>query len=231
MNQFQELNVQQQHKPEPSYRQLMRTSVAYLSRALCALQHVVKLALIGTLNLFLAFVLLFEEWGWKPLAAALAWFARFKIIARVEEKIANLPPYPSLVVFVLPGAILFPVKIGGLALLAGGHVIKAGILLAAAKVASTALVARIFHLTRPQLMHIGWFASAYNRFIPWKDALFARVRASFAWRYGRMLKSRTKQIIRRLRVRWEPRVKALYDAIKIRAVLAWRRYFGTSVSR
>lgn len=200
-----------------------------MGSALRVLAHLAKLTLAGAFNLVLALVLLFEEWGWKPLAAALAWFARFRLIARTEAIIASLPPYPSLVVFVLPGAVLFPVKIGALALLAGGHVIKAGLLLAAAKVASTALVARIFMLTRPQLMRIGWFSRAYDRFMPWKEALFARVRASFAWRYGRLLKMRLKQSLRHLQARWRPYIRTVYDALKFRFATVWRRYFGNSV--
>lgn len=200
-----------------------------IGRALLVVARIVKVMLAGAFNLLLAIVLLFEEWGWKPLAAVLAWFARFRLVARVEAIIAGLPPYPSLVVFVLPGAILFPVKIGALALLAGGHVIKAGLLLAAAKVASTALVARIFMLTRPQLMRIGWFVRAYHWFVPWKDALFARVRASFAWRYGRILKSRLKQALRHLQARWRPYITSFYDTLKVRFANAWRRYFGKSV--
>lgn len=187
-----------------------------------------KPPLVGLLNLLLALVMLFEEWGWKPLAAALAWLARFRLIARLEELITRLPPYPSLLVFVAPSAILFPVKIGALWLLAGGHVLKAGALLAVAKVASTALVARIFTLTKPALLRIGWFARAYAWFVPWKDALFAQVRASFAWRYGRMVKSRIKQIARRAVERWKPGVTALLADIKTRAKAFWQRYFGGS---
>ncbi len=198
-------------------------------RALRALACLVRLTLLGTVNLVLALVLLFEEWGWKPLAAVLAWFARFRLVARLEAVIAGLPPYPSLAVFALPSAIIFPVKIGALALMAGGHVVKAGLLLAAAKVVGTALVARIFMLTKPQLMRIAWFARAYDWFVPWKEALFARVRASFAWRYGRMLKSRVKQALRRLQARWRPHLKSVYDTLKVRIDIAWRRYFGKSV--
>jgi hypothetical protein len=35
-------------------------------------------------------------------------------------------------------------------------------------------------------------ARAYNWFIPWKDAVFAQIRSSWVWRYGRMLKRRIK---------------------------------------
>lgn len=183
----------------------------------------------GALNFVLALVLLFEEWGWRPLAAALAWLARFRLVARAEAIVARLPPYPSLLVFAAPSAILFPVKIGALWLLAGGHVLAAGALLAAAKVVSTALVARIFTLTKPALMRIGWFRRGYEWFVPWKEALFAKVRASFAWRYGRMVKSRIKQIARRASERWRPQLLVAFEAVRQRARAIWRRYFGQSV--
>ncbi|MGE0855476.1 MAG: hypothetical protein AB7L18_05240, partial [Hyphomicrobiaceae bacterium] len=137
------------------------------------------------------------EWGWRPLAAAIAWLARFRVVARLEALVAALPPYAALFGFAAPSLILFPVKLGALWLLAAGKVLYAGLLLAAAKVVSTALVARIFMLTRPALMRIGWFRRLYDVFIPWKDALFARIRASWTWRYGRMVKSRLKQMGRR----------------------------------
>lgn len=202
---------------------------AKVTAAAGVLWRLVKTPIVGALNILLALVLLFEEWGWKPLAAALSWLARFRLIARAEALVSRLPPYPSLVVFALPSAILFPVKLGAIALLAGGHVIKAGLLLAAAKVTSTALVARLFVLTRPQLMQIGWFARAYDWFVPWKEALFARVRASFAWRYGRMLKSQVRRVLRRLRDRWRPRIVELLADVRLRAHILWQRYFGTSV--
>lgn len=191
--------------------------------------RIVRAPFVGVLNLLLALVLLFEEWGWKPLQAALAWLARFRLVARIEALIAGLPPYPSLAVFALPTTILFPVKIGALWLLAGGHVLTAGALLAGAKIVSTALVARIFTLTKPALMQIGWFARAYAWFVPWKEALFARVRESFAWRYGRMVKARVKQVLRRQLEYWRPRMRAVYQRLKDRAATMWRRYFGRSV--
>lgn len=191
-----------------------------------ALWSVLRPPLAGLLNIVLALILLFEEWGWKPLAAALAWLARFRLIARLEALVARLPPYPSLLVFAAPSAIVLPVKIGALWLLAGGHVLTAAALLAGAKVVSTALVARIFTLTKPALMQIGWFRRAYEWFVPWKEALFTKVRASFAWRYGRMVKSRIKQIARRAAERWKPSIRAMLADVRVRVQAIWQRAFG-----
>jgi hypothetical protein len=59
-------------------------------------------------------------------------------------------------------------------LVANGYFITAALLFIAAKIVSTALIARIFILVKPALMQIGWFAAAYDRFVPWKEANWTR---------------------------------------------------------
>ena len=58
-----------------------------------------------------------------------------------------------------------------------------------AKIVGTALVARLFVLTRPALMRLAWFAALYERWTTWKEGVLARIRASWAWRAGRVIKS------------------------------------------
>lgn len=166
--------------------------------------RIVKPPLLGALQVIAALIVLFEEWGWKPLSELLGRLARFAPIALIERWIATLPPYGALLVFAAPTALLLPLKFLAMWLLANGKVWTATGLFAGAKVASTALVARLFTLTKPALMRIEWFARAYNWFVPWKDALFAQLRASWAWRFGRILKERIKRrgavILARLKV-------------------------------
>lgn len=192
---------------------------------LVATWSVVRGPLVGALNVVLALILLFEEWGWKPLADLLGYLARLKPVARLELWIAGLPPYGALAVFALPTSILLPVKLLGLWLLANGQALLAAAMLIGAKIVSTALVARIFMLTKPALMQLAWFAWAYGKVIPWKDALFDRIRASFAWRYGRMVKTAVRQEARRAWARWKPQVTAVHAAIiaRMRPVLATAR--------
>ena len=175
----------------------------------------------GVVGLVLALILLFEEWGWRPLAELLALLARFRLWARVEGWIAGLPPYGALLAFALPTTILLPVKLGALYLLAQGKVLAAAAFLALAKVASTALVARIFMLCKPALMQLAWFARLYNWLMPWKAAIFARIRASWAWRYGRMLKTWMKLEAKQAWARWRPRL--VMALARLRPMLAaWR---------
>ena len=167
--------------------------------------------IIAALQVLAALVVLFEEWGWKPLSELLARLAKFAPIAVLERWIAGLGPYGALIVFALPTTLLLPLKFLAMWLLAQGKVWTATGLFAGAKVASTALVARIFTLTKPALMQLGWFARTYNRFVPWKDALFAQIRSSWVWRYGRMVKTRVRLEAKKAWAKWRPQVLQLRD--------------------
>jgi hypothetical protein len=63
----------------------------------------------------------------------------------------------------------------------------------AAKLVGTAVVARLFSLTRPALLQLAWFARFYARWTGWKQQLLAQVRASWAWRAGRRAKARWRE--------------------------------------
>lgn len=142
----------------------------------------------------LAVVILFEEWGWRPLSAAIAWLARFDVVARAEAWVGGLPPWPALGVFLVPSLLFLPLKLAALWLIAGGHAVGATLLFVFAKVAGTALYARIFQLTQPALMQLGWFARLYHWFIPWKDALIAQAKATPVWHAVEAAKSRAHRV-------------------------------------
>src|SRR5690606_32038790 len=139
--------------------------------------------------------IVFEEWGWRPLAAALAQLARLKPVAWIEAKIQLLPPYGALLVFGAPSLLILPLKLVAVYLIASGREVAATALFIGAKVVGTAIVARLFQLTEGQLLRIPWFARAYGALMPWKGALTAWVRASWPWRYGRLLKERARRML------------------------------------
>lgn len=190
--------------------------------ALATCARIALLSLRRAIGVVLALIVLFEEWGWRPLADALAKLARWRLWARAEALVAALPPYLALCVFALPTALLFPLKLLALFLVAKGQAVAAGALFVAAKVVGTALVARIFQLTQPALMRIPWFAWAYARFVPWKEAVFAAIRQTWAWRYGRILKVRVKKIAEPTWRDAKARLAALAGGIRERA----RAWFG-----
>lgn len=150
----------------------------------------------------LGLLILFEEWGWEPLQRALARLGRLPVLRHLESLVARLPPHAALVVFLLPALLLLPVKLAALALIAKGQRLLGLAVIVLAKLLGTAVVARLFTLTRPALMQLPWFARWHGRWLAWKDALLARVRASWAWRTGRVLRRQALRKVRALLARW-----------------------------
>ena len=134
------------------------------------------------LTALVALLLLFEEWGWEPLAALLGRLGRLPGLGWLERQIAALPPWAAVAVFALPALALFPVKLLALFLLGQGHALLGVVVLLAAKILGTAVLARLFTLTQPALMRLAWFARWYPRWKKWKDGVMAQVRASATWR-------------------------------------------------
>lgn len=152
--------------------------------------------LLAPVRLVLALVILFEEWGWEPLQRAMAAIARLPLLRQLEALIARLPPYAALVVFFLPGLALLPVKLGALWLIAHGQRLAGLLLIVAAKLVGTAVVARLFTLTQPALMRLPWFAALYARWSGWKAALLDWVRGSATWRALQALRQRGRGWLR-----------------------------------
>ncbi len=149
--------------------------------------------LIGWL---LALLILFEEWGWEPLQRLMAAIGAWPGLRWIEGAIRRLPPYGALALFALPSLMLVPVKLGALWLIGHGQVLTGAVVIITAKIAGTAVVARLFTLTQPALMRLAWFAALHGRWTRWKGALLAHVRASGPWRAARALR-------RRVRRRWQ----------------------------
>ncbi len=157
-------------------------------------------------------VLLFEEWGWEPLAAQVSKLARLPLWAKLEDRVKNLPPWGAVMVFFLPVVMLFPIKLGALFLFGRSHYASGFVLLAGAKLVGTAIVARLFQLVKPTLLTIGWFGRWYPRWTGWKDQVLDRVRMSAPWRTVRALKAGTRR-------RWR--------AVRLAFMQAFRRVFNS----
>ena len=147
----------------------------------------------------IAGLLLFEEWGWAPLAAAFARLASLPLWAWLERKISQLPPAGALLAFGVPMLTLLPVKVLALYLFGQGQTTLGLVLLLGAKLGGTAVLARLFQLTQPALMQLRWFAWWYPRWKAWKDGVLAEVRRSAPWREGQRLKRSAQAWWRRLR--------------------------------
>lgn len=138
---------------------------------------------MGTITV--ALLILFEEWGWGPLARWMSLLARLPLVRRLERFLIELRPAGALLAFCVPALLLLPVKIGALWLIGQGRRVAGVTVLVLAKIVGTAVVARIFLLTRPQLMRLPWFARGYARWLRWKATVMARMRVSPPWALAR----------------------------------------------
>jgi hypothetical protein len=145
---------------------------------------------------FIALLLIFEEWGWEPLARLFARLAQLPLWARLEAAIGRLPPWGALLVLLVPTSVLFPVKLLALYFIGRGQATLGVAVLLLAKLLGTALLARLFQVTQPALMQMPWFAQWYPRWKAWKDALMAQMRHSKAWRWAKGLKESMQRTLR-----------------------------------
>ena len=149
----------------------------------------------------LAALLMFaEEVIWEGLKRVMAALGRLPLIRNVEAWITKLPPYAAAVVFLAPGVLLLPVKIGALWLIANGHALLGCEVIITAKLVGTALVARIFTLTKPALMSLAWFATMHSWIMRWREKLYGWVKASAIWRRLELMRAALRAWLRH----WRP---------------------------
>ena len=161
--------------------------------------RVVRSLLRAVATVLIVPFLLFEEWGWEPLAALVGRLSRLPFWARLEDRLRRLPPWGALLAFFVPVVLLLPVKVLALFLFSHGHAATGVTVLVLAKLAGTAVVARIFQLVEGPLMRIPWFARWYPRWKAWKDQVLDLVRQSRPWRVVRVFNRGIHRGWRRLR--------------------------------
>jgi hypothetical protein len=70
-----------------------------------------KRLLTPPLAVLAALVILIEEYLWDGLQALVERIARAPAIWRLDARIASLPPYPAMTLFLVPAVTLIPVKL------------------------------------------------------------------------------------------------------------------------
>ncbi|MDP3079045.1 hypothetical protein [Bradyrhizobium sp.] len=133
--------------------------------------------LFKPLWVLLAVIFLIEAWLWDHLEPIVE-----RVVARIPlrafkhwlaGKIAALSPAMTLIVFVVPAILLFPLKLLGLWLLAHEYWVSAVSTMVVAKFLGLGVTAFVFDLTRPKLLQMQWFAELHE----WVLALRAKAAA------------------------------------------------------
>ena len=90
-----------------------------------------------------------------------------KLFRWIAGWIESLSPYSTLAVFLVPLIVLEPAKPLGAYLLASEHFVSGGLVLVLGEVLKILIVERVFHIGRPKLMTIKWFAWTYGFVVGW----------------------------------------------------------------
>jgi len=133
--------------------------------------------ILQPLWVLLALIFLIEAWLWDHLepivARVVAWIPLRAFKAWLAERIDTLSPAVTLIVFILPVILLFPLKLVGLWLLANNYWASAVVVFVLAKFLGLGVAAFIFDVTRPKLLQMAWFQKLYG----WVIAMRAKAHA------------------------------------------------------
>lgn len=149
-------------------------------------------------------VILVEEALWR-LSGLIALLGKLPLFYALEDWILRASPAGALALFGIPFVCLVPIKFLALYWIAGGHPILGIGTILTAKVAGTAVVARLFQLTQPQLLTITWFRWTYHHFMHLR-----------AYAYGRWWGSAVRRLWRRIRDRNRGCIRRRWDAIRLK---------------
>lgn len=128
----------------------------------------------------LAFLLIFEEWLWFHTLIIMNRIGQLPVIKQIEFFLRSLPTYVALVALCLPWLILLPVKLIAMRLVAHHQPFLGLLVLLSAKVLGTAILARLFSLTRDQVLKIEWFKKLYEfilRMLAWAKGIIRQSKA------------------------------------------------------
>ncbi len=157
--------------------------------------------LLRPLWFLLALLFLFEAWLWDHMVPAIRWIVdvipwrRFKLW--VAEKIEDLSPPQTLVVFLIPAAIYFGIELAALWPMAHGQVMLGLAILAGAKVVGAAITAFAFDVTRDKLLMMDWFRRAYDLVVDLRIAAYR-----IAEPYIRRIRAYVRSLRPVVRSRW-----------------------------
>jgi hypothetical protein len=121
-------------------------------------------------------------------------------IRRLEEGVARLPPYATLALFVLPLAIIEPLKIYALYLFSEGRWMAGCLTFVVAKVVGIGLAERLFAISRDKLLSIAWFAWCYRKVVGAKDWVHAWLLATRFWPAAVRFVRRVRESLARARL-------------------------------
>jgi hypothetical protein len=151
----------------------------------------------GVVGILAAVWILIEEWLWDGLKRGMQWLGRLPIVRGAEARISRAGPKTAISLFLIPWLLLLPAKLLAFWLMGTGRAAAGLSVFVAAKLLGTALLARLFTLTRPALLTITWFRRLHDWFAAIKLRLFVYVRGLRVVIWVKALSARLRRALKR----------------------------------
>jgi hypothetical protein len=119
----------------------------------------------------------------------------------LETAVARLPAYGLLTLFLVPLAIIEPLKVYGLFLFGEGRILSGIMVFVVAKVVGLGLAERLFAIGRDKLLSIPWFARCYEWLLAIRDTVHGWLAETAVWRQAVRSARRVHGVLHRVRIR------------------------------
>jgi hypothetical protein len=137
----------------------------------------------------LAIVLIIEEWLWDLLTAFGRTLSHWLNLEHFEQWLSQTTATMALVAISIPILIVTPINLVAFGLLAHGLILQGILMEVLAKLLGTLLVARVFALTKPQLLTFTLLNSIYSTIIRWLHWAHDKVTETTIYRWMKQLKA------------------------------------------
>jgi len=141
---------------------------------------------------FLAVVLIIEEWLWDGLTAFGHSLARWLNLESFEQWLSQTSPTLALVAFSIPIMIVTPINLVAFGLLAHGMILQGILLEVLAKLLGTVLIARVFALTKPQLLTFALLRVIYTTVTGWLQWAHQKITETPVYRWSKRFKAEAR---------------------------------------
>lgn len=141
---------------------------------------------------FLALLLLVEEWLWDLLSACAHYLIALLRLEGVERWLIQTSPNMALCAFMVPVLLVTPINLAAIWFFIHGLLLQGLATEIFAKLLGTLLIARIFTLTKPQLLSFKFINLIYTTITGWLRWAHNKVVDTAVYRYGKQLKAEIK---------------------------------------
>lgn len=145
-----------------------------------------------TLLSILAIFLIIEEWLWDLLTAFGRLLSQWLNLQKFEQWLSQTTANMALVAFTIPVLVVTPINLAAFWLLAQGLILQGILLEVLAKLLGTLLIARVFALTKPQLLTFAFLRITYTTITRWLQWAHAKVTETTIYRLAKQLKIKAK---------------------------------------